>query len=105
MWTQGVDNIVSFSRAQLLELWYGILEDLLQLLLTKDYLVELRRPLWFGSSQVNRSVFNTLSIPPLAAVSHSMLIISLSVLLVVSHCFEVPVTLVPTVQPFSVLSC
>ena len=36
----------------------------------KGYLVESRRPLWFGSSQANRSVFNTLSRhSPLAAVS------------------------------------
>ena len=42
------------------------------------YLVESRRPLCFGSSQANRSVFNTLSRhSPLAAVSSSMPIISL----------------------------
>ena len=44
----------------------------------KGYLVESCRPLWFGSSQANRSVFNTLSWhSPLAAVSRSTLIISL----------------------------
>ena len=36
----------------------------------KGYLVESRRPLWFGSSQANHSVFNTLSRhSPLAAMS------------------------------------
>ena len=45
----------------------------------KSYLVESRRPPWFGSSQANRSVFNTLSRhSPLAAVSRSTSIISLS---------------------------
>ena len=59
-----------------------------------NYLVESRRPLQFGSSQANRSVFNTLSTPPLAAVSRSTLIISLHVLLVMPpfpHHFQVPV--------------
>ena len=44
----------------------------------EGYLVESRRPLCFGSSQANRSVFNTLSRhSPLAAVSRSTPIISL----------------------------
>ena len=44
----------------------------------KGYLVESRRPLWFGSSQANRSFFNTLSRhSPLAAVSRSTSIITL----------------------------
>ena len=44
----------------------------------KGYLVESRRPLWFGSSRANHSVFNTLSRhSPLAAVSRSTSIISL----------------------------
>ena len=44
----------------------------------KGYLVESRRPLWFGSSQANRSAFNTLSRhSPLAGVSRSTPIISL----------------------------
>ena len=44
----------------------------------KGYLVESRRPLWFGSSQANHSVFNTLSRhSPLATVSRSTSIISL----------------------------
>ena len=46
----------------------------------EGYLVELRRPLWFGSSQANHSVFNTLSRhSPLAAVSRSTSIISLRI--------------------------
>ena len=44
----------------------------------EGYLVKSRRPLRFGSSQANRSVFNTLSRhSPLAAVSRSTSIISL----------------------------
>ena len=44
----------------------------------EGYLVESRRPLRFGSSQANRSVFNTLSQHSwLAAVSCKMSIISL----------------------------
>ena len=44
----------------------------------KGCLVESCIPLWFGSSQANRSVFNTLSRhSPLAAVSSSTSIISL----------------------------
>ena len=44
----------------------------------EGYLVESRRPLWFGSSQANYSVFNTLSRHyPLAAVSRSTSIITL----------------------------
>ena len=44
----------------------------------EGYLVESRRPLWFGSSQANRSVFNTLRRHlPLVAVSRSTSIISL----------------------------
>ena len=68
-----------FSGAQLLELWYRVLEALLYLLPTfKGYLVESRRPLWFGFSRANHSVFNTLSRhSPLAAVSRSTSIISL----------------------------
>ena len=72
------------------------------------YLVESRTPLWVGSSQASHSVFNTLSRhSPLAAVSRSMSIISLRLGIVVSpfpHCFQVPVMLVPTVQPFCPVS-
>ena len=63
-----------------------------------------RRTLWFGSSRANHSVFNTLSRhSPLAAVSHSTSTISLRLGCIVPpfpHRFQVPVTLVPTVQPF-----
>ena len=45
----------------------------------KGYLVESRRPLWFGFSRANHSVFNTLSRhSPLAAVSRSTSIMHLS---------------------------
>ena len=37
----------------------------------EGYLVKSRRPLWFGSSQANRSAFNTEPALPLAAVSRS----------------------------------
>ena len=50
-----------FSRAQLLELWYRVLRSSSLPVTHEGYLVESRRPLWFGSSQANRSVFNTLS--------------------------------------------
>ena len=73
----------------------------------KGYLVESHRPLWFGSSQANRSVFNTLSRHLLlAAVSCSTSIISLHLAsrASLSHRFQVPVTLVPTVQPFCPVS-
>ena len=89
-----------FSRAQLLELWYRTLEALLYLLLTSIIHAEL----WFGSSRANHSVFNTLSRHSLlAAVSRSTSIISLHLGCIVPpfpHRFQVPVTLVPTVQPF-----
>ena len=68
----------------------------------KGYLVKSCRPLWFGTSHANRSVFITLSWhSPLATVSHSTSIISALVIVPpFPHCFQVPVTLVPTVQPF-----
>ena len=77
----------------------------------EGYLVESRRPLWFGSSLANRSVFNTLSRHyPLAAVSRSTPIIRLRLgsSASLSSPFSVPVTLVSTVQPFcpaSLVSC
>ena len=43
----------------------------------EGYLVKSRRPLRFGSSQANRSAFNTEPALPLAAVSRSTSIISL----------------------------
>ena len=58
---------------------------------------------WFGSSLVNRSVFNTLSRHyPLVAVSRSTSIITfrLGSSASLSSPFQVPVTLVPTVQSF-----
>ena len=49
-----------FSRAELLELWYGVLEGPIGVA-CESYLVESRRPLWFRSSQANLSLsgFNT----------------------------------------------
>ena len=67
-----------FCRARLLELWYRVLRSSSVPVTHEGYLVESRRPLWFGSSQANRSIFNTLSWhSPLAAVSRSTSIISL----------------------------
>ena len=65
-------------------------------------LVESRWPLWFGSSQANRSVHSLL-----AAVSRSTLIICLRLAshASLSHRFQVPVTLAPTVQLFHMSSC
>ena len=66
-----------FSRAQLLELWYRVLEALLYLLLTR-VIWSSHADLLFGSSRANHSVFNALSrYSPLAAVSRSTSIISL----------------------------
>ena len=65
----------------------------------KGYLVESRRPLWFGSSRANHSVFNTLSRhSPLAAVSRSTSIISLrlgSIVPPFPHRFQVLLRLFP----------
>ena len=67
-----------FCRARLLELWYRVLRSSSVPVTHEGYLVESRRPLWFGSSQANCSIFNTLSWHfPLAAVSRSTSITSL----------------------------
>ena len=78
-----------------MELWYGVLEALLYLLLTRD---------WSSHADLSGSglhkliaVFNTLSTPHLVAVSHSMLTISLRLasLPPFPHRFQVAVSLVP----------
>ena len=58
VWSQGgADYTASpFSRAQLLELWYSCTCMLLTRVIWSSH-----ADLWFGSSQANRSVFNTLS--------------------------------------------
>ena len=96
-----------FSGEQILELWYGLLEALLYLLLT--------RVIWSShadlSGLANRSVFNTLSRHfPLAAVSHSTSIISLHLGSSASFSspFSSPCYACSHVQPFfpaSLVSC
>ena len=66
-----------FSEAQLLELWYRVLEALLYLVLTR-VIWSSHADLSGSGSRANHSVFNTLSWhSPLAAVSRSTSIISL----------------------------
>ena len=77
-----------FSEAQLLELWYGVLEAVAH----KGYLVKSCRPVWFGSPQANCRLYKYTEHSPLAAVSQSLSCFP--------HRFQVPVTLVPTIQPF-----
>ena len=66
-----------FSGAQLLELWYRVLEALLYLLLTR-VIWSSHADLSGSGAQANRSVFNTLTRhSPLAAASCSTSVISL----------------------------
>ena len=56
VWSQGgADYTASpFPRAQLLQLWYRVLRISSVPVTHEGYLLESRRPLWFGSSQANR---------------------------------------------------
>ena len=87
----------------ILELWYGVLEALLQVLLM--------RAIWSSHADLSSSgphkliVLSLIHWAPPPQVGGSTLIISLRVLLVVPpfpYRFQVPVKLVPTLQPFSV---
>ena len=72
-WSQGgVDyNIVSPFHSTITEVVVRGLRSSSVAVAHEGYLVQSRRPLWFGSSQANCSVFNTLSTPRWLCISHT----------------------------------